>query len=104
MAGQSDGPGMAIKSACPVHGAAHDDRPGDQVLPPGQVNWAGLPINLDLAFSRQQRDKVYVQHLMRKRGAQLWLWPQDGEQACVCGMAADHERLRGDAAESASTR
>ena len=32
----------------------------------------GFLTELDLAFSRDQREKVYVQHLMRKRGAQLW--------------------------------
>ena len=33
-----------------------------------QVAWAGLPINLDFAFSQAQRDKVYAQYLMRNRG------------------------------------
>jgi len=47
----------------------------------------GLLTELDLAFSRDQRDKVYVQHLMRKRGAQLWRWLQDGAQVYVCGTA-----------------
>ncbi len=32
----------------------------------------GFLTELDLAFSRDQREKVYVQHLMRKRGAELW--------------------------------
>ncbi len=47
----------------------------------------GLLTELDLAFSRDQREKVYVQHLMRKRGAQLWSWLQDGAQLYVCGSA-----------------
>lgn len=47
----------------------------------------GLLTNLDLAFSRDQRDKVYVQHLMQQRGAQLWQWLQDGAQVYVCGTA-----------------
>lgn len=47
----------------------------------------GLLTELDLAFSRDQREKVYVQHLMRKRGAQLWQWLQDGAQLYVCGTA-----------------
>lgn len=46
---------------------ATDDHPGDQELPAGQVAWAGLPINLDFAFSPVQRDKVYMQHLARER-------------------------------------
>jgi sulfite reductase (NADPH) flavoprotein alpha-component len=64
----------------------------------------GLLTELDLAFSRDQREKVYVQHLMRKRGAQLWSWLQDGAQLYVCGsadpMAKDVDRaLREIAAE-----
>ncbi|OBK48633.1 reductase [Mycobacterium kubicae] len=47
----------------------------------------GFLTELDLAFSRDQRDKVYVQHLMRKRGAQLWQWLQDGAYLYVCGTA-----------------
>lgn len=47
----------------------------------------GFLTELDLAFSRDQRDKVYVQHLMRKRGSQLWRWLQDGAQVYVCGTA-----------------
>jgi sulfite reductase (NADPH) flavoprotein alpha-component len=56
----------------------------------------GFLTELDLAFSRDQRDKVYVQHLMRQRGAQLWQWLQDGAQLYVCGnadpMAKDVDR------------
>jgi sulfite reductase alpha subunit-like flavoprotein len=63
-----------------------------------------LLTELDLAFSRDQRDKIYVQHLMRKRGDQLWRWLQDGAQLYVCGnadpMAKDVDRaLREIAAE-----
>ncbi len=47
----------------------------------------GLLTELDLAFSRDQRQKVYVQHLMRERGAALWRWLQDGAQLYVCGSA-----------------
>ncbi|PJE04101.1 MAG: reductase [Mycobacterium sp.] len=47
----------------------------------------GLLTELDLAFSRDQREKVYVQHLMRKRGATLWSWLQEGAQLYVCGSA-----------------
>ena len=56
----------------------------------------GLLTELDLAFSRDQREKVYVQHLMRKRGPQLWRWLQDGAHLYVCGnadpMAKDVDR------------
>ncbi|MDT5146235.1 MAG: sulfite reductase flavoprotein alpha-component [Mycobacterium sp.] len=69
-----------------------------------QMRADGLLTELDLAFSRDQRDKVYVQHLMRNRGAQLWQWLQDGAQLYVCGtadpMAKDVDRtLCGIAAE-----
>jgi sulfite reductase (NADPH) flavoprotein alpha-component len=61
-----------------------------------QMHADGLLTELDLAFSRDQHDKVYVQHLMRKRGAQLWSWLQDGAQLYVCGnadpMAKDVDR------------
>jgi sulfite reductase alpha subunit-like flavoprotein len=52
-----------------------------------QMRADGLLTELDLAFSRDQRDKVYVQHLMRNRGAKLWRWLQDGAQLYVCGTA-----------------
>jgi sulfite reductase (NADPH) flavoprotein alpha-component len=47
----------------------------------------GFLTELDLAFSRDQQEKVYVQHLMRKRGAELWTWLQGGAQVYVCGTA-----------------
>ncbi|OBH86487.1 reductase [Mycobacterium scrofulaceum] len=52
-----------------------------------QMHADGLLTELDLAFSRDQRDKIYVQHLMRNRGAELWRWLQDGAQLYVCGTA-----------------
>ena len=52
-----------------------------------QMRSDGFLTELDLAFSRDQREKVYVQHLMRQRGAQLWHWLQDGAQLYVCGTA-----------------
>ena len=67
------------------------------------VDWAGLPVNLDLVFSQRQRDKVYVQHLMRKRGAQLWSWLEDGAPPCVCDAAAEARRAQ-DSADSMSSR
>nr|WP_264072677.1 bifunctional nitrate reductase/sulfite reductase flavoprotein subunit alpha [Mycobacterium palustre] len=61
-----------------------------------QMRSDGFLTELDLAFSRDQREKVYVQHLMRKRGAELWRWLQDGAQLYVCGnanpMAKDVDR------------
>ena len=87
--------GNAVSTTCPVHGrlrhsAATDNSASDQASARHQVEWAGLPINLDLAFSREQCDKVYVQHLMRKRGTELWRLLHDGAHSCVCDSAAAH--------------
>ncbi|MBK1826398.1 diflavin oxidoreductase [Haloferula rosea] len=43
---------------------------------------------LDLAWSRDQKDKVYVQHLMVEHGAELWNWLQEGAAFYVCGDAS----------------
>ncbi|WP_328958645.1 bifunctional nitrate reductase/sulfite reductase flavoprotein subunit alpha [Kitasatospora purpeofusca] len=43
---------------------------------------------LDLAFSRDQRNKVYVQDRMREHGLGLWDWLQNGAHLYVCGDAA----------------
>ncbi|MFI5714378.1 molybdopterin-dependent oxidoreductase [Nocardia sp. NPDC051750] len=43
---------------------------------------------LDLAFSRDQRERVYVQHRMIEHGAELWSWLRDGAHFYVCGDAA----------------
>ncbi|MFG2988168.1 molybdopterin-dependent oxidoreductase [Streptomyces sp. NPDC048257] len=56
----------------------------------------GTLTRLDLAFSRDQRTKVYVQDRMREHGAQLWSWLQEGAHFYVCGdasrMAKDVDR------------
>ncbi|MFI7147345.1 molybdopterin-dependent oxidoreductase [Nonomuraea sp. NPDC050022] len=52
-----------------------------------QMHDDGLLTRLDLAFSRDQRAKVYVQDRMREHGAQLWAWLQDGAHVYVCGDA-----------------
>jgi hypothetical protein len=56
---------------------ATEDHLVDQESTAEQVAWAGLPINLDCAFSQAQRDKVYAQHLMRNR----WRSLRNGAQA-----------------------
>ncbi|WP_156745746.1 hypothetical protein [Mycobacterium sp. ACS4054] len=83
---------------CRLRRAAEDDQLGDR------VDWAGLPINLDYAFSPQQRDKVYAQHLMRKRGTQLRRRMQDRGQWCACESAADGRRGARDDADSTPRR
>jgi sulfite reductase (NADPH) flavoprotein alpha-component len=42
---------------------------------------------LDLAWSRDQDEKVYVQDHMRKHGAELFAWLEEGAFFFVCGDA-----------------
>ena len=50
-------------------------------------------LRLDLAFSRDQERKIYVQHRMEEKGADIWAGLQEGADFFVCGdknkMAAD---------------
>jgi sulfite reductase (NADPH) flavoprotein alpha-component len=48
----------------------------------------GFLNRLDLAFSRDQSDRVYVQHKMADYGADLWRWLEEGAHFYVCGDAA----------------
>ncbi len=48
---------------------------------------------LDLAFSREQTSKVYVQHRMLEAAAELWRWIGNGAYVYVCG---DARRMAGD--------
>lgn len=48
---------------------------------------SGLLDRLDLAFSRDQSEKIYVQHRMRENGNELFGWLQDGGHFYVCGDA-----------------
>ena len=43
---------------------------------------------LDLAFSRDQAQKVYVQHRLRERGREVYDWLQNGAHFYVCGAIA----------------
>ncbi|WP_109210615.1 MULTISPECIES: bifunctional nitrate reductase/sulfite reductase flavoprotein subunit alpha [Microbacterium] len=47
----------------------------------------GFLTRLDVAFSRDQRQKIYVQDRMVEHGAQLWRWLEDGAHVYVCGDA-----------------
>jgi sulfite reductase (NADPH) flavoprotein alpha-component len=49
---------------------------------------SGFLTRLDLAFSRDQADKIYVQDRMREHGAELYSWLEDGAHFYVCGDAA----------------
>jgi len=47
----------------------------------------GLLQRIDLAFSRDQEHKVYVQHRMLEASAEIWAWLQEGGYFYVCGDA-----------------
>jgi sulfite reductase (NADPH) flavoprotein alpha-component len=53
-------------------------------------------LRLDVAFSRDQSEKLYVQHRMREHARDIWAWLEDGAEFFVCGdkerMAADVDR------------
>ena len=48
----------------------------------------GLLNDLDLAWSRDQDEKIYVQHKMIEKGAELWRWMNEGAVFYVCGDAS----------------
>lgn len=48
----------------------------------------GILHELELAWSRDQAEKVYVQHKMLEKKAELWNWLQDGAVFYVCGDAS----------------
>ncbi|KWQ71983.1 hypothetical protein Y096_19650 [Salmonella enterica subsp. enterica serovar Tennessee] len=56
----------------------------------------GVLNRIDLAWSRDQKEKIYVQDKLREQGAELWRWINDGAHIYVCGdarrMAADVEK------------
>jgi sulfite reductase (NADPH) flavoprotein alpha-component len=63
-----------------------------------QLEWLryrkeGLLTALDVAFSRDQREKIYVQHRLIEKGAQIYAWLQRGAHFYVCG---DANQMAGD--------
>ena len=48
---------------------------------------SGVLTRLDLAFSRDQAAKIYVQDRMRENAVELWRWLQAGAYFYVCGDA-----------------
>lgn len=57
-----------------------------------QVEWqthlkSGLLTKLDLAFSRDQAQKIYVQDRLKENAAEVYQWLQDGAHFYVCGDA-----------------
>ncbi|MEG0055360.1 NADPH-dependent assimilatory sulfite reductase flavoprotein subunit [Hafnia sp.] len=66
-----------------------------------QVEWQryvkeGVLSRIDLAWSRDQNHKVYVQDKLREQGAEVWRWIEKGAHIYVCGdanrMAKDVEK------------
>lgn len=57
----------------------------------------GVLHRIELAFSRDQKDKVYVQHRMREHGRELYGWLQEGAHVYVCG---DAQRMASDVQEA----
>ncbi|HTS45030.1 MAG TPA: flavodoxin domain-containing protein [Puia sp.] len=60
-------------------------------------NWiqTGVLTKMNVAFSRDQKEKVYVQHKMMKYGAEFFEWLEAGAHVYICGakdpMSADVE-------------
>ncbi|MGO2458499.1 MAG: NADPH-dependent assimilatory sulfite reductase flavoprotein subunit, partial [Vibrio casei] len=57
-----------------------------------QVEWqkylkSGVLNKLDVAFSRDQAQKVYVQDRILENAAEVWQWLQQGAYVYVCGDA-----------------
>ena len=48
---------------------------------------------IDVAFSRDQAHKIYVQHRIKEQGQALWQWLQNGAHLYICG---DAERMAKD--------
>jgi len=58
-----------------------------------QVEWqahlkSGLLSKLDLAFSRDQSEKIYVQDRLRENAQEVFQWLEDGAHLYVCGDAS----------------
>ena len=62
------------------------------------LNWVntGVLSKVHVAFSRDQEEKIYVQHKMKKHGAEFFNWLDSGAYVYICGtrdpMSADVER------------
>ena len=58
-----------------------------------QTEWqkylkSGLLSRMDVAFSRDTDEKVYVQHRMKEKAKDLYAWMQEGAYFYVCGDAS----------------
>lgn len=57
----------------------------------------GTLSRLDVAFSRDQAEKVYVQHRLLQQGREVYDWLENGAHVYVCG---DKSRMAGDVQEA----
>ncbi|MFZ3392948.1 sulfite reductase subunit alpha [Rhodococcus sp. 7Tela_A2] len=49
---------------------------------------SGVLTRLDLAFSRDQAEKIYVQNRMTEHGSELFAWLEEGGHFYICGDAS----------------
>jgi sulfite reductase (NADPH) flavoprotein alpha-component len=66
-----------------------------------QTEWqshqdSGVLTRINTAFSRDQKDKVYVQHKLKENGKEIYNWLENGASVYICGarqpMSADVEQ------------
>lgn len=71
----------------------HQREPADFLYREEIRGWleSGVLHRADFAWSRMQATKVYVQHKIRERGADVWSWLARGAEVCVCGDAQGME-------------
>ena len=58
-----------------------------------QIEWQdhlenGNLTRLDIAFSRDQPEKIYVQHKLLENASEIWQWLENGAHFYVCGDAS----------------
>lgn len=59
-----------------------------------QIEWQryfkkGLLTDIDLAWSRDQKNKIYVQDKIREKGDKIWNWIKEGAYIYICGDASN---------------
>jgi sulfite reductase (NADPH) flavoprotein alpha-component len=67
-----------------------------------QVEWQkylqkGILGKIDLAFSRDQQEKLYVQHKLKEKAEELYQWLNQGAHLYICG---DRKRMFNDVQET----
>ncbi len=53
-----------------------------------QLQHDGVLTRIDTAFSRDQQEKIYVQHRMMERASEFFAWLEEGASVYVCGDAS----------------